>query len=205
MKAIFLDAGHGKNVLGAYDYGACRIYHGQLFKEREFAKDIVSTMKNILSSKEELKGCLIQTVGLETDTTPAKKMAFINQTIRENRFPVLSCLSVSIHMNSVAFGEARGFEVWRQKRSATATLLADEIVKAWGDYKILPLRPRPVMSTSLNSKWHRLYIDDAVCPAVLAEVGFISNFNDLSAVKQDTGRVAECLAHGILSFIRNNG
>lgn len=204
MKVLFVECGHGKSVLGLLDPGACKVYGDQLFKERDFAKEIVKRMKALLDTKEELKGCLIQTVGLETDTTPARKMSFVNQVIRENRFTPKDCLSVSIHMNSSVSSTPSGFEVWYQKRAGEAHVLALAVADSWNEYKILPLRPRPVMSTSLNSKWHRLYIDDALCPAILIETGFISNYSDAHTIQANYDRVAEAICHGLLTFIRTN-
>lgn len=203
MKAIFLDVGHGKNAFGFLDQGACRVYNDHLFRERDFAKEIVRRMKALLDTKEELKGCLIQTVGLETDATPGAKMGFVNHTIRENRFTPSDCLSVSIHMNSSISMTPNGHEVWYQKAGGAALALANSMVAAWKEYNILPLRPTPVNSTASNSKWHRLYIDDAICPAVLVETGFISHYDDAITVQNNFDRVAEALCHGILEYIRN--
>ena len=204
MKAIFLEAGHGKSVFGTADNGACRTFDGKLYRERDFNKEIVRRLESLLKAKPELGKTLIQTVGLQTDTTPSKKMAFVNQTIRENKFGANECLSVSIHMNASVLSTPRGFEVWYQKGKGKAQLLGNDMVESMAQYNVVPPRPRPLMSTSLNSTWHRLYIDDALCPAVLIEAGFISNITDMSKILNNFDRVAESIAHGLLTYIRSH-
>ncbi len=203
MKLIAIDCGHGRSIIGTADNGACRTFGGHLYRERDFAKEIVKRMEILLKSKPELKDCLIQTVGLQSDTTPAKKMSFINTVIRENKLKPSECLSISIHMNASVFSNASGFEVWYQKKAGKALTLAQDVVESWKEYDIVQLRPRPIMSTGLNSKWHRLYIDDAICPAVLVETAFISNYKDMKAILDQFDRVAEAICHGVLTYIRN--
>jgi N-acetylmuramoyl-L-alanine amidase len=198
IKCILIEAGHGKSAIGTRDVGAV----GKGKTERQMVTVIASKVLEILKAKKELKGVLVQGVGIETEASLRGKIKFVNQVVNENKFTPQECFSLSIHMNSAFSSQPRGFEVWYQTVSRPHKLaIAESLVRSWKEYNITPLRPRPLMPTNLNH-WGRLYIDDYVCPAVLVETSFISNKEDVAAIEQDYNRVAESLAHGLLEFIR---
>lgn len=202
MQAIFVDAGHGKSAIGLTDNGAVGRFGDQIFVERALNTVIARKVVEILQNKkDELGNCLIQGIGIETKSTPFKKMQFANLVIRENRFSPNQCLGVSIHINS-ATGAASGFEVWHQKANSFSRTFAEFIVAAWRKYGITGLRPKPIINTKDHWKYHRLYIDDANCRWVLLECGFINNLADMKAVTADISRTAECIANGIMEYIR---
>lgn len=202
IKVIFVEAGHGKNGLFARkDVGAVGKFGEKVYHERELAKEIGRRVLVILKSKKELNGTLIQGVGVETDATVQKKMHFVNSVITENHYKPSECLGVAIHMNAATDSRARGFEVWHQK-SGKSKVFAEFLVRAWDKYNITPLRPRPV-NNNKNGRYGRFYTDDAYCPYVIIETSFISNLADVDAITSDYDRVAECIAHGILEYIRS--
>jgi len=203
MKAIFIESGHGLKQLlfsKVTDPGACATYSGKLYKERDVAKEIGRRVLAILKAKPELGGVLIQGVGIETDATIQDKMKFVNNVVVENHFASADCLGIAIHMNSIGAGQATGFEVWHQINGASLPL-AESMVKSWDEYKITPLRPKPI-NNNKDGRYGRFYTDDARCPYLIVETSFISNLNDLNAIVGNYDRVAECLAHGILESIR---
>lgn len=201
MKAIFIEAGHGKQwPLGIKDVGAVGRFGGATYYERNIAVELARRVLVILKSKPELKDTLIQGVGVETEADIRAKMKFVNHVIQENKLPANQCLGIAIHMN--AGGNATGFEAWHQIRQGNSVPLAEALARAWGTYKVTPLRPRAV-NNSKNGKYGRFYIDDAICPYVIAETSFISNLSDVNAIINNYDRVAECMAHGILEYIRS--
>lgn len=202
MKAIFIEVGHGLNGMFARkDVGAVGKFGGKVYQERDLAKEIGRRVLVILKSKKELNGTLIQGVGVETDATIQKKMHFVNSVIQENHYKPSECLGIAIHMNAATSPEARGFEVWHQKNGKSKPL-AEFLVRAWDKYKITPLRPRAV-NDNKNGRYGRFYTDDAYCPYVIIETSFISNLNDVNAIINNYDRVAECIAHGLLEYIRS--
>lgn len=157
-------------------------------------------MLEMLKAALSTRQVLVQGVGVETDANIIQKPRYVNRVIRENRFTPSKCLGVAIHMNSSLSNKPRGFEVWYQKAVPKSSLLATDIVNAWSEKGLLPLRPRPLNKTS----WHRygrLYIDDYLCPFILVEVGFMSNLGDLTVIQRDAEKIARVLVDGILNYI----
>jgi len=202
LQALFLEAGHGRSIFSTKDSGAVGRYGEKVYLERDFAKDLAGRVLQILNGKEELKGVLIQGVGIETEASIVRKMAYVNTVIRENRFSPHKCLGVAIHMNAAMSPKARGFEAWHQKNNSKSVVLGREIVAAWEKYNLLPLRPKALVSSKF-SRYGRFYIDDALCPYVIVEAGFISNFEDFYAIQKNAARAAEAIAHGVLNYVRN--
>ena len=157
----------------------------------------------LLKTKPELKGVLLQGVGIETDASPQKKTHFVNSVITENHFKPSECVGIAIHMNAATSPMARGFEVWCQK-DGKSDGLGEYLIRSWKDYAITPLRPR-AYNNNKNGRYGRFYTDDYYCPFVICETSFISNLMDLEAVMNNYDRVAECYAHATLEFLRGQG
>lgn len=201
-QAIFIEAGHGKNAFGLADCGAVGRLGEKVYKERDFNKDVAGRLVQRLLNNEGLKNTLLQGVGIETDASALKKMNYVNMVMRENRLTPLRCLGISIHMNSSVSSKPKGVEVWHQKKGLHPKKLAETIIGAWKNWVKIPLRPRPVNNTKDHWKFHRLYIDDAYCPFVLVEVGFISNFFDLSVIQRYPDEIAKILEQGVLEYLK---
>lgn len=201
-KVIFVEAGHGKNVFGVKDVGAVGKINGKKVYERDFAVALAREVINILKSKEELNGCLVQGVGVESDANVVKKMSFVNYVIKENKLNPLDCFGIAIHMNASISSYANGFEVWHQ-RSQQSIPFAKSIVEAWHKYAINKLRPKPI-NNSANGRYKKFYIDDTKANYIIIETGFISNEEDAKAILNDILRAAEAIAHGIMNHLRTN-
>jgi N-acetylmuramoyl-L-alanine amidase len=202
MQGVFVSAGHGKSwPLNLKDVGAVGKFGDKKYYERDIAKELGRRVLDILKSKKELKGCLVQGVGIETDANIVRKMAFVNSVIRENRFAASNCLGIAIHMNASTSNKARGFEVWYQKNGKSKPL-AEYMVRSWKEYALTPLRPSP-LNNSKNGRYGRFYTDDAVCPYLIVETSFISNYEDLRTIVDNLDRAAESLAHGVMEYVRS--
>lgn len=200
MKAIFIEAGHGKSLFGTYDSGAVGRFGNSIFVERDLAKQIARRVLAILKSKDELKDVLIQGVGVETDANIISKMKFVNSVIIENQFKPNECFGIAIHMN--AGGNATGFETWFQMDGKSRPL-CEQLCRSWLDYKITPLRPK-ALNNSKDGRYKRFYIDDARCAYAIVETSFISNLSDCVAITNNYDRVAEAIAHGLMQYILLN-
>lgn len=199
IKAILIEAGHGKSLLGRLDVGAV----GNDRTERALVVQIGRLVLDILKNKPELSGVLVQGIGIETEANLGKKIQFVNHVILENKLTSDEVVSLSIHMNSAGDSKANGFEVWYQKKPKKNTaLLCESMVRSWQEYAITALRNSAINPSSWD-RWGRLYIDDYLSTAVLVECGFISNKQDVDNVVGNLPRVAECLAHGLMEYIRS--
>ncbi len=197
-QAIFVEAGHGKGTI-LPDLGASgRIGEGKVY-ERDFAVLIATEILRILKTKEEIKSLIIQGVGIETSANVRKKMQYVNTVMTENHLDPTNCFGVAIHMNSGA-PTACGFETWYQK-SSKSFAFANDIVQAWHEYALTPLRQKP-LNNSANGRFGRFYIDDTQARYVIIETGFITNEAEAKTIKENIPRVAEAIAHGILQYIR---
>lgn len=201
IKAIFIEAGHGIKervwpLKPVKDCGAV----GNGFQERDIAKELARRVLLILKSKKDLHA-LIQGVGIETDASIQAKMRFVNTVMNENHFVPSDCVGLAIHMNSINSPLATGFEVWYQTRGQSKAL-GEFMVRSWGDYKITPLRPK-ALNNNKDGKYGRFYPDDTSCPYLIVEISFISNPKDVKAITFNYDRVAECIAHGLLEYIRS--
>jgi N-acetylmuramoyl-L-alanine amidase len=200
-QAIFIEAGHGKSLLGMKDVGAVSRFGSARYFERNIAVELARRILDILNTKKELKGALIQGVGVETEANIVRKMAFVNSVIRENKFTAKKCLGLAIHMNASGSSSPRGFEVWYQKNGSSKPF-AEFMTRAWTKYNLTPLRPRPI-NNNKNGRYGRFYTDDALCPYLIVETSFISNLADVVAITNNLDRAAECLAHGLMEYIRS--
>jgi N-acetylmuramoyl-L-alanine amidase len=191
IKCILIEAGHGKRGL-LKDPGACSAG----YTERQFTVDLARKIIDILKSKEELKGVLIQGVGVETEATINKKIFYANKVIKENRFSPNEVMYIALHINS-ASKVAEGYEVY-YKSDLRSLELAHQLIKSNDAYDLFPNRGVK------SSKGQRAgYIDYVYSSAVLIENGFINNPREREILIEEMPRVAEMNAHGILTWIRN--
>lgn len=198
MNAIFVEAGHGKSPLGLKDNGASGTYKGQKVFEREYAKSIARAVLSFLAGK--LENYIVQGVGVETDASTIAKMRYVNTVISENRYDPSKSFGVAIHMNSGP-KEANGWEIWYQK-SGKSLNFANSIGESLKKYNVVSPRSKPINS-SADGRYRRFYIDDTLVRYVIVEVGFISNLDDAQKIWENSLRVGESIAHGILEHIRN--
>lgn len=201
-QAIFIEAGHGKGLLGMVDLGASGNLGAGRVYERDFAVRIATVVLSILQKKEELNGILLQGVGIQTSANIRKKMLYVNTVMKENHLQPLKCLGVAIHMNSSTDKKAHGFEVWYQK-SGKSLMFANYVADSWAQYKITSLRPKPVNNSAVG-RYGRFYIDDTQAQYIIVETGFISNEEEAGIINNCIDKVAECIAHGILEYVRKS-
>jgi N-acetylmuramoyl-L-alanine amidase len=195
IKCILIEAGHGLSY--PFNYKDCGAVNGK-YTERSFNISIARKILEILKSKEELKGVLIQGVGVETNANIVKKYQFANKVIAENRYSPEECIYVAIHINSLN-AKSTGFEVWA-KSNKSSYELSEHIIQSNNEYKLFADRG---VKLTKNNRHKGLYIDNVKSTACLIENGFLSNAHDLSVLNQQIDRVAEMNAHGIMEYIRN--
>lgn len=197
-QAIFIECGHGKNLLGMTDVGATHNLYGKVITEKQIALDIARLTLDILKSKTELKETIISGVGVsDAGASVQKKMKYVNDVIRQNNLNPQKCLGIAIHCNSNIW--ASGIEGYHQKTQYN--LFLPTILNVLNEYTKFGLRDKFVKS-SKESRFGRLYIDDTQANYVLIELGFMGNEKELMYILDNKSRIAEAIAHGILEYIK---
>jgi len=167
-------------------------------KERDVNVDVCNQLINILRDKNELAGCLIQGVGVNTDASVSKKIKYANSVIKENQFNPDEVLYISVHCNAASNKTASGVEIWTPNPHGSTGSIANSILSARLRY-FPELKDRGIK----NSTGARAgYINSINCRSMLIELAFISNEGDRAVLKQ-TYRNAESIANGLLEYIRN--
>ena len=115
---------------------------------------------------------------------------------------------VSLHADGSSSAEANGFKIATPRRdfSGTATLLRDSLYDSYEDATGLRRDPNITrrMSGYYAFNWRRY--DHAVhpmVPAVIVETGFLTNAQDRALLVNESERVAEGIADGIVAFLRS--
>lgn len=172
---IAIDPGHGLNnaKAGKYDPGASA---GGV-TEAEIALQYGLTLKHILTQ-----------AGIECWMTRTHKNDSAPVGTRDNRANAEKCTHfISFHMNSSVLPLANGTEVFY--RDDADKRLAEKVLPKV--VTVLGLRDRGVKP---ESKTHhgRLAVFNFVGPAILIELGFISNAKDRAACMDRGKRIAVC-------------
>lgn len=191
LDALFVESGHGKAWWGGEDPGAV---NGSL-TERDVVVDVGRHL--IARLKKKFPNLYIQGVGVDTSANLKAKTRYINSVIKMNGFNPDNCLSVSLHCNAHKDPEAEGTETWYSKK--TTPMLADLICNSLKKYFL----DRGPKSTATH-RYRRLYIDDFICPAVLTEIGFISNLNDSKLMRTTRGKIklADSIGNAIIKYFK---
>lgn len=187
-KVVMIDAGHGGS-----DPGAIGTLDGKKINEKDLTLSISHKVKNILESKG-----YATSMTRTGDTLPS--LAERPEQANEEG----CALFVSIHINSAEAEEAHGTEVyWSQenqdkiqdKYKVTGTIFAKNILT--GMLKYTSAADRGVK----QANWAVTRRSDM--PAILAEVGFISNEDELRKMCSDDyqNKVAQGIAEGIIKTL----
>jgi len=170
---IFINPGHAPN--GEPDPGAC----GNNLRESDVASDVASSV-----------ALYLEAVGHETMYFQCNSLRDICS--KSNEWS--ADLFISIHCNSAENTEARGAETFYCAGSESGEKLADCIQKQLVD----------IGMTDRGIKDNSLYVTrNTDAPAVLVELGFISNADDALLFSSVLGRdnFARAVARGITDYI----
>ena len=178
-KTITIDPGHGGHDPGAVGNG---------LQEKEINLSIALKVQKILKQKG------INVVMTRTNDTYLSLSERVDVAVRNN-----SDTFVSIHTNSAAAASASGTETYfssaaLNSRSADSKQLATFIQKRL--YPALGTKDRKVKDAGFQ------VIKKNPLPAVLVELGFISNSSDASKLGSDyyRNKAAEAIALGIVDY-----
>ncbi|MBN1917190.1 MAG: N-acetylmuramoyl-L-alanine amidase [Verrucomicrobia bacterium] len=180
ISTVCIDAGHGGSDTGTQTDGAA---------EKTIVLDLALRVRDAL----EAEGLTV-VMTRETDHTVSRteRAAICNRTE--------AGVFLSIHCNGYHDPAVSGVEVYYLGRGASAetshlaTLVHDALVEAVG------ARDRGIRPAGFT------VLAGTHCPAVLVEVGYLSNDNDRARLLDETGRqaIAAALAAAVITFAEND-
>lgn len=183
MIKVFINAGHSKR--GNPDPGCC--YNG--IKEYDIAAKIADS----LEEKLLLNGFLVesyQQTGSNDADIQLNSVAHLANQYNANIF-------ISIHMNGFSNPSACGTETWYHKDSSRGKSLAEcvhnELIKPFDNYQ---LKNR---GTKVDTRGFAV-LKYTQMPAILTEIGFISNVDEANFIKYNVNTIAQRLCNGICSY-----
>jgi N-acetylmuramoyl-L-alanine amidase len=203
-----LDAGHGGIINGVYQTAgkrSPRFPDGSVLYEGEFNRAIVKQIKKLARSKfcgdPNIK--IIDILdGSREDIPLRQRISIANKIHKEEN----NCIFVSVHANAFGngkeFNQAKGVCTFHHYKSSKGKKLAESLQKHLAD--ITPLRDRGIRS---NDTWANFYVlRKTHMPAVLSENGFMTNFDDATALLNPGVRRQIAAAHwGMIQEIEKNG
>ncbi len=179
-KTIVIDAGHGGK-----DPGATSI-HG--FYEKTVNLSVALQVAQLLRNKGHR---IIMTRDSDTFIELEERAAIANRSRAD--------IFVSIHADSCATSSKNGFTIYvARSGSAASTRLADSIDNCMAQAKT------GISSNSVRKADYRV-LTHTQCPAVLIELGYLSNYweaKQLRSVEMQK-RLANAIADGITDYFRN--
>lgn len=193
LPVVVLDAGHGGS-----DPGKIGINESL---EKEINLSVTKKVKALLEEKKAATVILTREgdEGLYSEYDNNKKIADLNkrcQIIEENKADFV----VSIHQNSYNDGDVFGAQVFYYKSSEKGKKLAEAIQNSFNE----TISSKKQRSAKANGDYYMLL--HVSCPIVIAECGFLSNWEEAEKLKTEEyqDQVAEAICRGILDYLQNN-
>lgn len=181
MKQIYIDAGHG----GATNSGAIGHFDGVTILEKEY------NLRFAILLNEFINNCMPLNCGSHLTRALDESLSF------EVRAAIAAeaDLYISIHCNSNAVSSAHGFEAYVLPNQPKAYDIAAQIQAAVP--RCLYRRKEPIIADVAHGEWMERpinVIECVKCPAILLELGFLSNYNDFGALRTESVRKGLCTA-----------
>ena len=175
---IVLDAGHGGSDPGAV---------GENLHEKDVALDISKMLKEEL---EEAGVTVLMTRNEDKFISLADRAKYANEAGAD--------YFISIHINGAKDPQANGIETYHHPNSIKGKEIAEQVQDRM--IKLLKRRDRGVKTAKFA------VLRKTAMPAILAEVGFISNPEEQELMKTCTFKymAAKSIAQGLIYYIRRN-
>lgn len=180
---VFLNPGHHPGI----DPGA--VNRGYGVTEADIARDI----GNLTAGYLQAAGCEVKTV--QSNNLAGENAAYTNVCLSANTWP--ADIFVSLHCNAAA-PAAQGTEVLVYSRWTQADMLASciqrQIVGSLG-----------MVDRGVKERPHLVVLNSTHMPAVLVEMGFITNDDDCQMLINQQDELARAIARGITDYITERG
>ena len=187
-KIILLDAGHGGTDPGKISVTGTNEKKINLEIAQKVRKELEERGYQVVMTREDDNG-------LYTDSDSNKKTADMKKRCRmaeENNADIL----VSIHQNSYQSEGVKGAQVFYYKASEDGKKLAEAIQASFKQN----LDPENGREAKANDSYYILL--NVKCPAVIAECGFLSNYEEAELLEQEKyqEKVAKAVAEGVEEY-----
>ncbi|MEE9464054.1 MAG: N-acetylmuramoyl-L-alanine amidase [Candidatus Neomarinimicrobiota bacterium] len=187
---IVLDYGHGGSkpgaVYGGIEEKTVNLLTGQELNRRLHSENGGSNLQVLLTRDADY------------DISLRTRCALINAHHKEDPIQLV----LSVHYNAAGTPAAAGFEAFCVATSPTGPIAAEEVARAVRQAG-MPVRANTVRTTAQLGK--RLAIlHDTVPPAILVEVGFLTNPVDRGNAANPLfhSAVAQAITHGIWNYLK---
>lgn len=190
IKAIIIDAGHGKGSGGATDPGAV----GSGTTERKEVKEIVGEVIDDFARQPGLKGIPLFVVGLHEDIELMKKISGVNLICGQRGLDAVNSRCISVHINSGGGTGTEGlFETGNPASQSFAKKINDAVATRTG------LKNRGVKGDTTTGHGRLGMVRDVIPTAMLIECGFIDTAKDAALLKDpfEDGKFAQGIVKGI--------
>jgi N-acetylmuramoyl-L-alanine amidase len=202
---ILLDEGHGGMKEGVYQTKGKKLYefteHEEIVYEGDINRMYGQRIYELLA-----RFCDVVRVAHEYKDTPLADRVAIANAINK----VQPCIYLSIHNNAASANlkgkgsKAVGTEVWTSIGQTASDAIAENVING-----IKEIMPKRVMRTDKSDgdqdKESRFYVlKETDCPAVLIEIGFFDNWDEVLRLYDPNFREAICrgIANGIYKSIK---
>lgn len=187
---VCIDAGHGGHDPGAIGPSgvkekdvnlAVALKLGEMLRTRKI--DVVYTRKN--DSHDFPR---------DQKQNLAKRVSIANTSKAD--------IFVSIHCNSANNRQARGMEIYTTVGRTKADILAEKIIESWKETFKNPIIRKDISDGDSDKEANFYVLKYTRMPAVLIELGFISNPEEEKELSSDSfqTKAAEAISRGIYSF-----
>ena len=180
MTKVFINPGHMPGV----DPGAVNEIHG------ETEADVVAEIGELVAEYLTKAGCECQV--LQSDNLDGESPEYPNICRTANQWT--ADLFVSIHCNAAANEQAKGTEVLIYNKWSRAEDLAECIQKQIID-------SLGTVDRGVKVNQHLAVLRETVMPAVLVEVAFISNEDDVQLLINNQDDIARAIARGVTDYL----
>lgn len=180
---VFINPGHHPGL----DPGAVNRDYG--VTEADIVRDVGAMVAGYLTAA----GCEVKTV--QSNNLAGEDAAYTNVCLTANSWP--ADIFVSLHCNA-ATPAARGTEVLvYDKWSAADTLASCILRQITGNLG--------TVERGVKARPNLVVLNSTHMPAVLVEMGFISNCNDCQMLINQQDELARAIARGITDYIAERG
>lgn len=180
---VFLNPGHHPGI----DPGAVNRDYG--VTEADIARDI----GNLTAGYLQAAGCEVKTV--QSNNLCGEDAAYTNVCLSANTWP--ADIFISLHCNAAA-PAAQGTEVLVYNKWSPADTLAGCILRQITG-------SLGTVDRGVKARPGLIVLNSTHMPAVLVEMGFISNGNDCEMLIKQQDELARAIARGITDYIQERG
>lgn len=199
---VLLDAGHGGMIKGQYQTAGKRSPKWQdlpqLF-EGEQNRKIVALIKQKLTAKNIR---FVDVVDSETDVPLSLRVQQANNIYATNKDAVYLSIHADAHGDGKVGTDANGVSVWTSKGQTKSDPLAESILISLS--AALPLHKfRKDSRDGDGDQESDFYVlHKTFCPAVLCELGFMTNRKECAIMLTDQFRnaAAEAIVEGVINY-----